>query len=101
MDPLEPLRDRLVLRFPEANLTLVTNPSPSAQHSLLLDSAHARIVAEFLRDDESLRFDTCSNVTGIDWPDLEIVETVKTKIASPDGSEKEVEQKVKRIRLGY
>ena len=34
------------------------------------------------RDDPALRLDFCSNVTGIDWPEKEIVET--TKVATPD-----------------
>jgi NADH-quinone oxidoreductase subunit C len=58
----------------------VNNPSPSAQHSLLLGAAHAVDIARFLRDDPALRLDYCSNVTGVDWPDKEIVETVKRTV---------------------
>jgi NADH-quinone oxidoreductase subunit C len=100
MEMIEQLRDRLILRFPGAKVVLVSNASPSAQHSLLVDPAHARAVATFLRDDEALGLDYCSNVTGVDWPDREIVETVKAKITGADGSEKEVEQKTKRIEPG-
>jgi NADH-quinone oxidoreductase subunit C len=100
METTEQLRDRLALRFPGATVALVANPSPSAQHSLLADAAHARDIATFLRDDPALALDYCSNVTGVDWPDREIIETVKTKIAAADGSEKEAEQKVKRIEPG-
>jgi NADH-quinone oxidoreductase subunit C len=100
METTEQLRDRLALRFPGATVTLVANPSPSAQHSLLVDAAHARDIATFLRDDPALALDYCSNVTGVDWPDREIIETVKTKTTAADGSEKEAEQKVKRIEPG-
>jgi NADH-quinone oxidoreductase subunit C len=100
METSEQLRDRLILRFPGAKVTLVSNLSPSAQHSLLVDSAHVRAMATFLRDDEALGLDYCSNATGVDWPDREIIETVKTKITGADGSEKEVEQKTKRIEPG-
>jgi len=101
MESLESLRSRLCLRFPEARIGLVTNPSPSAQHSLLLDAADAQAIATFLRDDEALRLDYCSNVTGIDWPERETVETVKIRGIAADGSEQELEQKIKRILPGY
>src|ERR1700760_3738012 len=89
---------------PGAGLALVTNPSPSAQHSLLLDPKSALQVAVFLRDSE-LALDYCSNATGIDWPDKEIAEKVKvTKVVeAADGTkeEKGVEETVKRFEPGY
>jgi NADH-quinone oxidoreductase subunit C len=100
METAEQLRDRLILRFPGAKVTLVPNLSPVAQHSLLVDSAHARDIATFLRDDEALGLDYCSNATGVDWPGREIIETVKAKITAADGSVQEVEQKTKRIEPG-
>jgi NADH-quinone oxidoreductase subunit C len=100
METAEQLRDRLMLRFPGAQVTFVSNLSPSAQHSLLVDPGHARDIATFLRDDEALRLDYCSNATGIDWPDREIVETVKANSTAADGSVQEVEQKTKRIEPG-
>ncbi|MGA3006552.1 MAG: NADH-quinone oxidoreductase subunit C [Opitutaceae bacterium] len=100
METIEQLRDRLVRAFPGATVTLVANPTPSAPSSLLVDAAHARAVATLLRDDEALRLDYCSNVTGVDWPDREVIETVKTKIRAADGSETEGEQKVKRVQPG-
>lgn len=101
MDTLEVLRDRLLLSFPDAQVAIVNNPSPSGQHSLAIDPAHARQIATFLRDDPALRFDTCSNVTGVDWPEKEIVDTVKTKVPGVAGApDKDVEQKVKRIQPG-
>lgn len=83
METPEQIRDRLLAAFPGAEITLVTNPSPSAQHSLLLGAAHVRAIAQFLRDDPALRLDFCSNVTGVDWPDKEIVETVKRVVTAP------------------
>ena len=35
-----------------------------------------------LRDDPGLKLDQCSNVTGVDWPEKEIVES--TKVTTPD-----------------
>lgn len=89
---------------PGAWVTVVTNPSPSAQHSLLIDPRTALDVAVFLRDSE-LALDYCSNVTGVDWPDKEIAEKVKvTKVVeAADGTkeEKVVEETVKRFEPGY
>ena len=102
METPEQIRDRLLARFPGAELSVVTNSSPSAQHSLLLGTTHARAIATFLRDDPALKLDYCSNVTGIDWPEKEIVETVKSTV--PDaagGPAKVVEQKIKHVQPGY
>lgn len=65
---LEPLKLELEENVPGCGLEIISNPSPSAQHSLLIDPEHAVKVAMYLRDAPHLRFDYCSNVTGIDWP---------------------------------
>lgn len=101
METLEQIRDRLAQRFPRAKLQIVSNPSPSAQHSLLVDCGHARALALWLKDDDKLRLDYCSNVTGLDWPDREVVESSKTTVTAADGTTKEVEQKTKRLEPGY
>lgn len=102
MPTVEQLRDWLLARFPAAQLTILPNPAPSAQHSLLVDSAHARDIALFLRDDPRLRFDQCSNVTGLDWPDREVVDVTKTTAPDPNGGPaKIIEQKTKRLEPGY
>jgi NADH-quinone oxidoreductase subunit C len=102
METLEQIRDRLLARFPGAPVAIVTNPGSAAQHSLHLGNQYAQEIARFLRDDPELRLDFCSNVTGVDWPEKEIVETTKTTV--PDaagGPPKVVEQKTKRIQPGY
>ena len=103
--PLEQLRDRLTAAFTAHGpniVTLIPNPGPAAQHSLLLARHAARDIAFFLRDAPDLRLDYCSNVTGIDWPDKEITET--TKITRPNpvagGPPKTIEVKTKRIQPG-
>jgi len=102
VETLEQLRDRLLARFPGAEISLVTNPGTAAQHSLALGLSHAREIATFLRDDDALKLDYCSNVTGIDWPEKEIVETTKTTVPDPAGGPpKVVEQKTKKIRSGF
>jgi NADH-quinone oxidoreductase subunit C len=85
---------------PGAGVELILNPSPSAQHSLLLAHESAVAVAAFLRDDDELALDYCSNASGVDWPDKEVSEKVKsTKLI--DGVETVVEETVKRVEPGY
>ena len=101
MDTVEQIRDRLLARFPGARVTVVPNPGPAAQHSLLIDAASARELAQFLRDDPTLKLDQCTNVTGVDWPEKEIIETSKVSLPDPAGGPaKVVEQKTKRIEPG-
>ncbi len=102
METPEQIRDRLLARFPGAGVTVVTNTSPSAQHSLLIGAASACEVAQFLRDDPALLLDCCSNVTGVDWPEQEVTDTVKTTVPDPAGGPpKVVEQKTKRVTPAY
>jgi NADH-quinone oxidoreductase subunit C len=100
MEPLEQIKARLEAAVPGAGLEIVRNDSPSAQHSLLVNPAHALAVARFLRDDAELRLDYCSNVTGVDW--LDRVEKTKVKVKKVvDGVEKEVEETVEKPVAGY
>ena len=95
------IHERLAARFPAATLTLVPNPAPPAQVSLLIDAAHAREIAVFLRDDPALRLDYCSNVTGVDWPEKEIIETTRSVQTDPAGGPpRTIEQKTKRLQPG-
>ncbi len=101
MESLEQIRDRLLAHFPGASVTLVPNPGPAAEHSLLLDAAHGRAIAFFLRDDPALQLDYCSNATGVDWPDKEVVDVKKTTVPDPAGGQpKVVEEKSKRLEPG-
>jgi len=93
---------------PGVAVTVIPNPSPSAQHSLLIDAQHAVSVAEFLRDDEELALDYLSNATGVDYLDKEIAEKVKVTRQVPktaDGVEQMVEETVdetrKHVEPGY
>ncbi len=100
MESLEQIKIRLEAAIPGAQLEILSNDSPSAERSLLLDNAHAFAVAQFLRDDSLLRLDYCSNVTGVDWPDSEISLKVKVK-KIVEGVEKEVEEVTKTVRPGF
>jgi NADH-quinone oxidoreductase subunit C len=100
METLEQIKSRITHALPGARLEIIPNESPSGQRSLLVDNEHCLAVAKFLRDDAELRLDYCSNVTGVDWPELEISEKTKVK-KIVDGVEKEVEEVKKTIRPGY
>jgi NADH-quinone oxidoreductase subunit C len=102
METLEQIRDRLLTRFPGAQISILQNPGPAAEHSLVLDPKFGREIALFLRDHEALQLDYCSNATGIDWPDKEVVDVKKTTVPDPAGGPaKVVEEKSKRIEPGY
>ncbi len=100
METLEQIKKRIEAAVPGAKIDIVNNGSPSAQHSLKIDNEHARDVARFLRDDPALRFDFCSNVTGVDWLDRVIKKTVKTKQVV-DGVEKDVDLTSEEKIPGY
>jgi NADH-quinone oxidoreductase subunit C len=97
---LESIKSQIEQAISGAKLEIVKNDSPSAQHSLLVDNASALAVAKYLRDDPALRFDYASNVTGVDWPEMELSEKIKVKKVV-DGVEKEVEEVKKTLRPGY
>lgn len=102
MESLEQIRDRLLAAFPGARISIQANPGPAAEHTLLLDPAFGRAIAQFLRDDPALQLDYCSNVTGLDWLDREIVETKKVSLPDPAGGPaKLIEDKTKRLEPGY
>ena len=101
METLEHIRERLQHRYPGAKIELVLNPGAAAEHSLRLDPAYGLEIARFLRDDPVLQLDYCSNVTGLDWPEKELTETVKKTVPDPAGGpDKIVEEKTKRLQPG-
>ena len=97
---LEAIKSEIEANVPGCQLEIIPNTSPSAQHSLLVDPAHAFTVASFLRDGATVRLDYCSNVTGIDWPVKEVSTKVKTK-KIVDGVEKDVDEILKTQTGGY
>jgi len=96
----EELKALIEAGVPGSRVTIVPNGSPSAQHSLLLDPAHAQAAAYFLRGHADLRLDYCSLVTGVDWPDTATTEKIKVK-KLVDGVEQEVEETRKTQVPGY
>ena len=97
---LDQLKVTIENAVPGVRLDVISNGSPSAQRSLLVDNAHAQAVARFLHDDPQLRLDYASNVTGVDWLDSVTKQTVKTKQVI-DGIEREIEQTTETKVPGY
>ena len=98
---MEEIKSAIEVAVPGAAVTVISNPSPSAQHSLLIGHECAVEVATFLRDDPELALDFMSNVTGVDWLDKEITEKVKVTRQVPktvDGAEQVVEETVEETR---
>jgi NADH-quinone oxidoreductase subunit C len=105
---VEEIKSAIERAAPGAKVEVLTNPGPAAEHSLLIGREGAADVAVFLRDDAELALDFLSNVTGVDWPDKEIVEKVKIPkqvTKTVDGVEQTVEEIVeetrKRVEPGY
>ncbi len=100
METLEQIKARIESAVPGAVITILPNESPSGQLSLLLSNSQALAVAKFLRDDSALCLDYCSNMTGVDWPELVIKNKVKKKVMF-EGVEKEVEETLETVRPPY
>jgi len=99
MITVEEIKAAIEAALPGAGVEIVFNPSVSGQHSLLVTPSDAVEVAKFLRDELSL--DYLSNATGVDWPDKEISEKVKTAkqvTKTVDGAAQTVEEMVEETR---
>jgi NADH-quinone oxidoreductase subunit C len=108
MKTVQDIKAAIDAAVPGAGVEIISNPSVSGQHSLLMSHGHALDVAKFLRDDAELALDYLSNVTGVDWLDKEISEKVKvtrTVTKNVDGAEQQVEETMdetrKRVEPGY
>lgn len=66
-DPTESALARVRQALPGVTVELRNNPSPSGQHSLLVDAARVLDACRILRDSPDLDYDFLSNVTGVDW----------------------------------
>jgi len=97
---LESLKPELEAAIPGCRLEIISNPSPSGQHSLLISPEHALDLATFLRDAPHLRFDYCSNVTGVDWPASALPGKAKPR-EMEDGTEHDVDEEGEVQATGY
>jgi NADH-quinone oxidoreductase subunit C len=100
VETLEQIRMRIEAAVPGAAVAIVPNAALAAQHSLVVDNAHALAVGRFLREDPGLRLDYASNVTGVDWLDQVIQEKRKVKQVI-EGIEREIEETTEHKKAGY
>ena len=100
MESLDQIKVRAEETVAGARIEIIANPGPANQPSLLIDNEHALAVAQFLRDDATLRLDFCSNATGVDWLDRTIKKTAKVK-QLVEGVEKEVSETTEEFFSGY
>jgi NADH-quinone oxidoreductase subunit C len=71
---VEEIKSAIEAAVPGAVVEIAPNPNSSLPHSLRIAPDNMLAVAKFLRDDEELKLDYLSNVTGVDWPEsLEVV----------------------------
>ncbi len=97
MENVEEIQAKIDVAVPGGVLELISNASPCAQHSLLLDPKAGLKIARLLRD--NLGFDYCSNATGVDYPDQ--VEQVKNKVMKDvDGEQQEIEEVTEVVHPG-
>jgi NADH-quinone oxidoreductase subunit C len=97
---IDEIKAAIEANLPGSSVSIVPNGSPSAQHSLHINSEQAVDTARFLRDHSELRLDFCSNMTAIDWLDSELTEKVKVK-KLVDDVETETEETRKTKVPGY
>jgi NADH-quinone oxidoreductase subunit C len=62
--------------LPNAGVTFCKNPLPSEQHSILVENDSVIEVFTYLRDTKGLEFDFLSNLSGVDWPKGDLVDSV-------------------------
>jgi len=101
MMTIEEIKSAIEAGVPGATVEIISNPSPCAQHSLLVAPCDGFAVAQFLHDHADLALDFLSNVTGVDWPEKTVSE--KVKVTRPvtktvDGVEQTVEETVEETR---
>jgi NADH-quinone oxidoreductase subunit C len=100
MESLEEIKARAEAAVPGAKIDIIANASPANQPSFVVDREHGAKVALFLRNDPALCLDFCSNVTGVDWLDRTLKNSVKVKTVV-EGAEKEVVQTTEEKIPGY
>ncbi|HEX3818460.1 MAG TPA: NADH-quinone oxidoreductase subunit C [Chthoniobacterales bacterium] len=100
MESIEEIKARIEAAVTGAGVEIIPNPGPANQASLLLPNEYSLTIARFLRDDPALRFDYCSNVTGVDWLDRTVKKKVKVK-KLVEGEEKEIEETQEEFFPGY
>jgi NADH-quinone oxidoreductase subunit C len=101
MEALETTKGWIEAAVPHAKpVEIIPNGSPSQENSLLIPATAALGVARFLRNDPRLRLDYASNVTGVDWPETVVKESIKTRQVI-EGVARVIEQVVEKKQGGF
>jgi NADH-quinone oxidoreductase subunit C len=79
MPDIETIQQMIELAVSGARVEVIKNPSPSNQHSILVDNQHIIEVARFLKNNNELRFDYVSDITGVDWLDKTVEEKISIR----------------------
>ncbi len=87
--------------LPSAGVAFCENPSPSAQHSILVDKDDAIEVFTYLRDTKGLEFDFLSNVSAVDWPKGELADSVAVPSTDAEGSDEKSDDAEKQKSGGF
>jgi len=87
---VEEIFNQISKALPNAGVTYCENPAPAEQHSILVEAGSAIEVFTFLRDTQGLEFDYLSNVSGVDYPDGTLANTVA--IARNEGASEASEE---------
>ena len=87
---VEEIFNQIRKALPDAEVTYCENPAPAEQHSILVKPESAIEVFTYLRDTQGLEFDYLSNVSGVDFPDGDLANTVA--IARNEGASEEGEE---------
>jgi NADH-quinone oxidoreductase subunit C len=99
VEALEQIKARLETAFPGISATLVPNGSPGNPASLLVAPQKGLAVFRWLKEDPALQLDFLSNVTGVDWPEKVVEETVPVK-RQYRGEEIEVDETITKTIPG-
>lgn len=96
----ESIFNQIRTALPNAGVTYCENPAPAGQHSILIDTDSAIDVFTFLRDTEGLKLDYLSNVSGVDYPNGDLADTVAVP-KSEEAGEESAEGEEKKSTGGF
>ncbi|MCD6338121.1 MAG: NADH-quinone oxidoreductase subunit C [Verrucomicrobia bacterium] len=94
------IRRILEERVEGLRLEFIPNPAAPDQSSFCVPTEFALETARILRDDPRFALDFCSNVTGVDWLDQTVEETILHRETTDEG-ERTIKEIVRRRRPGF
>ena len=99
---IEEIASQIGKDLPSVGVTYLENPSPSEQHSILVESDSLVEVMTYLRDTSGLEFDFLSNLSGVDWPKADVADKVTVeKVEQAEETEEDQEEKEAPTKEGF